>query len=131
MKYTYHFANGESCEIEISVEEYRELVEADRKEYNNDHANTRRHISLDMVQETQGMQFIDPSSMPQTELEKYIHNAIELLPEYQQRVLCAVYFDGFSINEFAEKEGVCGSAISHRLGRAKKNLRKILLDRQI
>ena len=50
MKYTYHFANGDSQEIEVTEAQYLILKDADRIEYNNNQANTRRHVSLDMVE---------------------------------------------------------------------------------
>ena len=46
MKYKYEFAN-ENKTIEISEEWISVLEELDRLEYNNNHAETRRHVSLD------------------------------------------------------------------------------------
>ena len=46
MKYKYEFAN-ENKSIEISEEWISVLEELDRLEYNNNHAETRRHVSLD------------------------------------------------------------------------------------
>ena len=45
MKYKYEFAN-ENKTIEISEEWISVLEELDRLEYNNNHAETRRHVSL-------------------------------------------------------------------------------------
>ena len=45
-KYEYSFSN-ERVTIEISDEWAGVLAELDREEYNNDHAETRRHVSLD------------------------------------------------------------------------------------
>ena len=57
MKYTYRFANGDVNEIEVTEDQAFALADLDRLEYNNDHANTRRHISLEMAMEDEGMQF--------------------------------------------------------------------------
>lgn len=130
MKYTYHFANGDSQEIEVTEAQYLILKDADRIEYNNDHANTRRHISLDMVEADEGMQFADPSSLPMTESASRLHAAIEQLRPDQQKLIHAIYFEGIAVDEFAASEGVSGSAISHRLRTAEKKLKKIFNDPQ-
>lgn len=131
MKYTYHFLNGESQEIEVTEALYMTLTDADRLEYNNDHANTRRHISLDMAESDEGMQFADPASLPMSETDERVQMALEHLRPDQQRLIHAVYFDGMSVNDFAAIEGVTKSAISHRLSTAEKNLRKILSNPQL
>ena len=57
MRYTYRFANGDVNEIEVTEDQAFALTDLDRLEYNNDHTNTRRHISLEMAMEDEGMQF--------------------------------------------------------------------------
>lgn len=130
MKYTYHFLNGESQEIEVTEALYMALTDADRLEYNNDHANTRRHISLDMAESDEGMQFADPASMPMSKTDERVQIALEHLRLDQQWLIRAVYFDGIRVNDLATIEGVSGSAITHRLRTAEKNLKKILSDPQ-
>lgn len=46
MKIWYEFTNGEVSEIEVDEALGGLLVEFDRQEYNNDHKETRRHVSL-------------------------------------------------------------------------------------
>ena len=46
MKIKYAFAD-ETVEIEVSEEWGNILIDLDRQEYNNDHAETRRHCSLE------------------------------------------------------------------------------------
>jgi len=130
MKYTYHFANGDSQEIEVTEAQYLILKDADRIEYNNNQTNTRRHVSLDMVEADEGMQFADPSSLPMTESASRLHAAIEQLRPDQQKLIRAIYFESIAVDEFAALENVSGSAISHRLRTAEKNLKKILDDPQ-
>ena len=48
MKYNYEFLD-ETVEIEISEEWAAVLYEFDKREYNNNHTETRRHITLDAV----------------------------------------------------------------------------------
>ena len=128
MKYTYHFANGDSQEIEVTEAQYLILKDADRIEYNNDHANTRRHVSLDMVEADEGMQFADPSSLPMTESAARLHAAIEQLRPDQQKLIRAIYFEQVSISNYAKQEGVSQPAVTQRLMTAKKKLKEIFLD---
>ena len=130
MKYTYRFVTGDSVEIEVSAELDALLRNEDRLEYNNEQVNTRRHFSLDMAQEDEGMQFIDHDSLPASGSTARLQAAVALLPEEQQRLLHAIYINGVSVNDYAAHEGVTGSAISHRLRTAEKHLKKILSDPQ-
>ncbi|TWK08513.1 hypothetical protein CHCC20442_4226 [Bacillus licheniformis] len=47
-----------------------------------------------------------------------------LKPKHSEPFI-AVYLDGMSMTEYAKREGVSKSAISHRLDTAKKNLKKV------
>jgi RNA polymerase sigma factor (sigma-70 family) len=47
------------------------------------------------------------------------------LKEKQAELLIAIFLDGVSVTEYAKREGVSKSAISHRLDTAKKNFKKI------
>ncbi len=47
MKITYKFATGEATTIEVTDEIGEILIDLDRKEYNVNHKETRRHTSLD------------------------------------------------------------------------------------
>ena len=46
MKIRYEFVNGEVSEIEVDDSLGELLVDFDRQQYNNDHRETRRHVSL-------------------------------------------------------------------------------------
>lgn len=128
MKYTYHFVNGDSQEIEVTEAQYLILKDADRIEYNNNQTNTRRHISLDMAEIDEGMQFADPSSLPITESASRLHAAIEQLRPDQQKLIRAIYFEHVSISNYAKQEGVSQPAVTQRLMTAKKKLKEIFLD---
>ena len=47
-----------------------------------------------------------------------------LKPKHSEPFI-AVYLDGMTMTEYAEREGVSKSAISHRLNTAKKNFKKV------
>ena len=53
-----------------------------------------------------------------------LHRCLNLLPEGDQRLLTAIYFDGLSERELAEKSGVPQSTINDRRRRAIQWLKK-------
>ena len=59
MKIWYEFTNGEVSEIEVGEALGGLLVEFDRQEYNNDHKETRRHVSLNGL-DYEGALFASP-----------------------------------------------------------------------
>lgn len=128
MKYTYRFVTGEAIEIEVSEELEALLKNEDRLEHNNHQANTRRHISLDMAQEEQGMQFAAPASLPVPDGIARLQTAISLLPDDQQALIRSVFFEGMSIGDIAQRESVSQPAISQRMKTIRKKLREILSD---
>ena len=59
-------------------------------------------------------------------MEERLHIAITKLKPKQRDLIISIYFRHISVNDYAEKEGVDHSAISHRLQTAKNNLKKFL-----
>ena len=128
MKYTYRFITGESVGIEVSTELEALLKNEDRLEFNNEQANTRRHFSLDMAQEDEGMQFADPESLPVSDCIDRLQYAVALLPDAQQTLIRAMFYEGMSISDIAQRESVSQPAITQRLKTIKKKLKEILSD---
>lgn len=131
MKYTYQFVTGEKQEIEVTEAQYMALKDADRIEYNNNQTNTRRHISMDMAESDEGMQFADPTQNISDILDaEYtttaLHRAISHLPSDQRALILDVYFCDKKPVDIAKRDGVSRAAISQRLATAKNNLKKFL-----
>jgi DNA-directed RNA polymerase specialized sigma subunit len=61
----------------------------------------------------------------QVEYEYLCEIIRKTLKEKQAELLIAIFLDGVSVTEYAEREGVSKSAISHRLDTAKKNFKKV------
>lgn len=129
MKIKYQFVN-ETTEVEVEETLGNIIVDLDRRQYNNDHRETRRHISLSrlsyeghiLAQEDNAltMLFTDESE------KQKLHKAISLLKPKQQELIKAIFYEGISVNDYASREGVDQSAISHRLRVVKNNLKKLL-----
>lgn len=128
MKTKYEFVNGEVVEIEVSEEWAEVLKELDRKEYNDNHRETRRHCTLS-VQGDQGLWLVDEELDPYVIVEKkenniVLHKAMQSLTEKQRDIVSKVYFEGVPIGEYAEIKGISQPVASKRLASAIKNMKK-------
>ena len=108
MKIRYEFVNGEVSEIEVDEGLGELLVDFDRQQYNNDHKETRRHVSLDGM-DYEGELF---TSVEDTEGELLrredtarLMEAMEALSPSQRELLLKVYFNGRSLVSIAAEEG--------------------------
>lgn len=129
MKITYEFVTGEISEIEVDEHLGGMLLDFDRQQYNNDHKETRRHVSLDGM-DYEGELF---ASAEDTEGEAErredmarLFSAMEALSPAQRELVKKVYFEEQKIADIAAEEGVDKSAVSHRLERIHKKLKKFL-----
>lgn len=82
------------------------------------------------VDKTDHMDYIPDNSdeeiwEKQTEYENVCAIIRETLKAKQAELIIAIYLDGVSVTEYAEREGVSVSAISHRLDTAKKSFKKV------
>lgn len=130
MKIRYEFVTGEFSEIEVDDSLGELLVDFDRQEYNNDHKETRRHVSLDGM-EYEGELF---SSVADTagEVERReelarLMRAMEALSPAQRELVLKVYFEKVRITDIARAEGVTEAAIRNRLKKIYARLRKFLI----
>ena len=129
MKVRYEFVNGEISEIEVDESLGELLVECDRQAYNNDHKETRRHVSLDGM-DYEGALFAaadDPAgeALRALELDR-LREAMAALSPKQRELVLKVYFNEESIAAIARAEGVDESSVRERLRWIYKKLKKFL-----
>lgn len=129
MKIRYEFVNGEVSEIEVDEGLGELLIDFDRQQYNNDHKETRRHLSLDGM-DYEGELFASAEDTERELLRREdaarLMEAMKALSPSQRELALKVYFNGRSSASIAAEEGVDKSAISHRLERIHKKLKKLL-----
>ena len=128
MKYEYTGVIGKT-KIEIDDSWGSVLLELDRLEYNNDQAETRRHASLDAYNLDDALFPSGEDISAEYELRERaaaLDAAIEKLKPSQRNLIRAVYFDGVSVSDYAQREDVDHSAISHRLQTIYKKLKNII-----
>lgn len=129
MKIRYEFVNGEVTEIEVEDAMGEILLDFDRQEYNSDHRETRRHVSLDGMEYEGEMFRAGEDTLEEIlrrETASRLAEAMGRLSPEQRELLIKVYFENVRIVEIARTEGVTEAAIRGRLKKIYAKLKKIL-----
>lgn len=129
MRVRYEFSNGEFSEIEVDDSLGELLVDIDRQEYNNDHKETRRHVSLDGM-DYEGTLFASPADpaaevLKREETARLLRAMKSLFPDQRELVL-KVYFENQRIVDIAREQGVTKQSVHERLSRALNKIKKFL-----
>ena len=129
MKYNYEFLD-ETVEVEVSKEWMEVLLELDQREYNNNHTETRRHISLDRFNDRSEVLVSKEPDLTDLMILKEevdrVEKAITHLTCTQKEAINAVCYEDISITDFAESIGIGQSAASQRIDTARKRIKKFL-----
>jgi RNA polymerase sigma-70 factor (ECF subfamily) len=131
MKISYEFITGEIVEIEVPENIKNVSIEIDRDIYNIDRKETRRHNSLDYMEDA-GLQFEDNSvdvvlDLEQKEVMDEINNALDILLPEQKELVEKVFYKNIKIADIAAASGVTEAAIRNRLKKIYKKLKKVLI----
>jgi DNA-directed RNA polymerase specialized sigma24 family protein len=129
MQIKYRFVN-EAVDVEVDEKWGAILLDLDRREYNNDQTETRRHASLNAM-EYEGEAFIDPNANVANAIEKALESknlqkAIGMLLPQQKELLRQVFCENSSVADIAREQGVSHVAILDRLKRIYRHLEKKL-----
>ena len=129
VKIMYRFADGHAEELEVEQEVAEALKELDRQEYNDNHRETRRHVTFDCTEEKSWLAVDDQRLSrlldgPPDEIRLRV--AINQLEQHHRDLIIAIFYRGIKIVEVARLSGVSQSAISQQLGNAIKKLKKLL-----
>ncbi len=128
MKIKYEFAT-ETVEVEVSDEWATVIADLDRRDYNTNHKETRRHCSLDAYN-------LDDALFPsdedverdfiKSEESKRLHSAIAKLEPRQQDLIRRVFFEGQSYSDIARGSSLHRTSVQQATVRALKKLKKLL-----
>ena len=130
MNYNYTFAN-ENKTIDIDEEWISVLEELDRLEYNNDHAETRRHVSLDdgedgeWLSTARGEVFIRCAGQIFSRYDERFADGRRSLSEKQDELYESVYERGDRINDYAHDNSIDQSTASKRNRAVIKKFKKV------
>ena len=116
-------------EITVTEAEGKEIIELNRIEYNDNHRETRRHVSL-QAYDPYGTLVKDDADPLQEVINKaemdQLHQSISQLTPAQQKLLMKKFWVGMKQIDIAKDEGVSKMAITKRLQTIKRHLKKIL-----
>ena len=126
----YRFADGTTSEIEVTDEFYTLYAELVQQEKRNHWKETRRHISLEYLNEN-GIDFASPAADPLSVLlwsedEERIHKAIVRVIGQAKGIVQKVFFKGMTLTAIAKEKGVSQPAITQQLATVLKKLKKLL-----
>jgi len=129
MKVKYEFAT-ESVDVEVDEIWGELLMDMDRREYNNDHKETRRHASLDELNLDDTLlpskDNVEGEILRNEEMAELI-GALEILTPEQLGLVKKVYFEGRTMASIAIEEGVSKAAITYRMKVINEKIKKILI----
>ena len=129
-QYQYKFTD-EVITVEISDEWASVLSELDREEYNNDHAETRRHVSLDNGEDgtwlstEKGKTLIEIAGKIFSLDDRRFVKARRILSKKQSELYESVYDRGDSVGEYAADNNIDQSTASKRNSAVIEKFKKI------
>ena len=127
MKIKYEFAT-ETIAVDVDEEWANILIDLDRSEYNNNHTETRRHVSYDAVDyEGEEHGAPDPALtalLEMTDDDRRLWNAIDKLKPEQQRLIKALFFEEKTLAECAAELGSTQQAVGQRRDTILRKLKK-------
>lgn len=130
MKITYAFADGTKSVVDVEENWGEVILEFDRQEYNNDHKETRRHASLDAMDyegdffaiEDEVLTSIFTESDESIQIKEFITH----LRDNEKELLEAIYSEGYTQKEYADKIGVTKGYINALHKRTLKKIKNFL-----
>lgn len=116
-------------EITVTETTGKEIIEINRNEYNDNHRETCRHVSLEAY-DPYGALVKDNADPLQEVINKeeikQLHDSIHHLKPAQQKLLMKKFWNDIKQIDIAKDEGVSKMAITKRLQTIYRRLKKIL-----
>ena len=128
MKIKYEFVN-ETVEVDIDETWASVIAELNRLEYNNNQKETRRHTSLNNGYDDGEWLTVENTilnDLIERETQERIFAAIEKLQPQQQELLYRVFWNKEKLTDIAASDGVSKMAITNRMKKIYKKIKKIL-----
>jgi len=135
MRINYDFITGESLEIEVDDNIGEVIIEMEKMQSRRNRAETRRHNSLEFMQENRDgyrpMQFADNRAdveqiiIHSDEKEK-LHRAIQKLDHKNSIIVKKYYFEDKTMEEIGKELGISAMAVSKRLKKIPDKIKKFL-----
>lgn len=135
MKINYEFVTGEKLELEVDDSIGEIVIELEVLQSRRNRTETRRHNSLDSMQEQRPgynpRQFVDET----VDIEQFVvdsdererlHQAIGLLEERDRLIVRQYYFENRTMEEIGREIGISAMAVSKRLKKIPEKLKSLM-----
>lgn len=116
-------------EITVTEAKGKEIIELNRIEYNDNHRETRRHVSLEAYDPYGALVKDDADPLQEVINEEemdQLHQSVSQLTPAQRKLLMKKFWDGMKQIDIAKEEGVSKMTITKRLQTIKRRLKKII-----
>lgn len=135
MKIKYEFITGEKMEVEVEDTIGELVIEMEVIQSQRNRTETRRHYSLESMQEGMGeqasKQFIDKKAdveqlVIQLDEKERLHEAIGKLEAKDAFIIRKYYFQNKTMMDIGQEMGVSAMAVSKRLKKIPDKLKKFM-----
>ncbi|WP_277407341.1 sigma-70 family RNA polymerase sigma factor [Lacrimispora xylanisolvens] len=135
MRINYEFLTGERLEIEVDDNIGEVIIEMEKMQSRRNRAETRRHNSLEFMQENRDgyrpMQFTDNRAdveqiIIHSDEKERLHRAIQKLDRKDSIIVKKYYFEDKTMEEIGKELGISAMAVSKRLKKIPDKIKKLL-----
>jgi RNA polymerase sigma factor (sigma-70 family) len=135
MRISYEFITGEKFEIEVDDNIGEVIIEMEKMQSRRNRAETRRHNSLEFMQENRDgyrpMQFADNRAdvekiIIHSDEKERLHQAIQKLDRKDSLIVKKYYFEDKTMVEIGKELGITAMAVSKRLKKIPDKIKKVL-----
>ena len=135
MRINYEFITGERLEIEVDDNIGEVIIEMEKMQFRRNRAETRRHNSLEFMQENHDgylpMQFADNRADVEqiiiySDEKEMLHRAIQKLDRKDSIIVKKYYFENKTMAEIGKELGITAMAVSKRLKKIPDKIKKFL-----
>lgn len=135
MRINYEFLTGERLEIEVDENIGEVIIEMEKMQSRRNRAETRRHNSLEFMQENRDgyrpMQFADNRAdveqiIVHSDEKERLHRAIQKLDRKDSIIVKKYYFEDKTMVEIGKELGISAMAVSKRLKKIPDKIKKLL-----
>lgn len=135
MRINYEFLTGERFEIEVDDNIGEVIIEMEKMQSRRNRAETRRHNSLEFMQEIRDgyspMQFADNRAdveqiIIHSDEKERLHRAIQKLDRKDSIIVKKYYFEDKTMEEIGKELGISAMAVSKRLKKIPDKIKKLL-----
>lgn len=136
MKINYEFVTGERLELEVDDSIGEIVIEMEVLQSRRNRTETRRHNSLESMQEEQpghtSRQFVDEKVdieqfIVDSEERERLHRAIIQLEYRDALIVRRYYFENRTMEEIGREMGISAMAVSKRLKKIPEKLKSLMI----